>query len=198
VDVHASFVGKGCAAHEGLVLHRHHIRQLVHVAADLGKTAHGAVREHGVAVLQSEVRGDRGQIHVAAPFADPVDGALDLDGAVPDGRQGIRDGQTGVVMGVDADPNGQERSHGVDAFGDLLRERAAVRIAETDAGGTGFLRGQQRGPCVLRIGRVAVEEVFGVVNDRAARRDAVADRIGDHGEVFVLADAEDFADVQVP
>ena len=43
------------------------------------------------------------QVHVAAPFADAVDGALGVIGAGADGGQRVGDGQAAVVVGVDAD-----------------------------------------------------------------------------------------------
>ena len=52
---------------------------------------------------------------VAGPFADAVDGAFDLAGAVLDGGQAVGDGQAEVVVAVDADHGLVDVRHAVDA-----------------------------------------------------------------------------------
>ena len=46
---------------------------------------------------------------VAGPFADAVDGAFDLPGAVLDGGQAVGDGQAQVVVAVDAEDDVRRR-----------------------------------------------------------------------------------------
>ena len=72
-----------------------------------------------------------------------------------------------------------------DQLRDLVGKRAAVGIAKDDPRGAGPGR---RNNCLGRVIAVelpAVEEVLGVIENLAARLREEADRVEDHGEVFL-------------
>ena len=85
-----------------------------------------------IVLLQDQGWDDRGEVRVAAALAEPVQRALDLPGARADGRQRVGDRVLRIVMGVDADAlAGDVADDGGDDLLDLVRQRAAVRVAKT-------------------------------------------------------------------
>ena len=93
--------------------------------------------------------------------------------AGPGGDRGHRvgDGAAGVVVAVDADGDvgtdvGDHRGGG---RLDLLRQRAAVRVAQHDVSGAADDRGLEGAQRELGVSLVAVEEVLHVDEDQAAR-----------------------------
>ena len=92
-----------------------------------------------------------------------------------------------------------------DAFGDLARrarhpfgEAAAVRVAQHDARGAALGRRPQRRQRVDGVGPVAVEEVFGVVNQTGHARGEVADGVGDDLKILLVTQAQGLGHVQPP
>ena len=81
---------------------------------------------------------------------------------------------------------------------DLVREAAAIGIAEHQAVGTGIGRGGERLQGIVCIGLVAVEEVLGVVNQFLVQLLEIAHRVGDHRDVLVERGAQDFQHLIVP
>ena len=108
-------MGEGVAADDRLVpLHLHagdvrdqpaggHEPRRVDPRRRVVVVAAGAQRHH-----------DFFQRAVAGPLADAVDRALDLAGAVFDGRQAVGHGQAQVVVAVDADHRLVDVRHAVD------------------------------------------------------------------------------------
>ena len=98
----AAFMGKGVAAHDGLVGLDHETRQG-------GDQTAGFVNFHGVDVGVERIfilaglehHDDFFQAGVTRPLPDAVDGAFHLTGAVLDGRDGVRDRQSQIVMAMD-------------------------------------------------------------------------------------------------
>ena len=92
------------------------------------------LRQARVAELELEVRDDRGEVGVAGPLAEPVQRPLDVAGAGVHRGHRVGDGTSGVVVAVDADRD--VTAHvGVDHADDLLdlvRQRAAIGVAEHD------------------------------------------------------------------
>ena len=146
--------------------------------------------------LQRHAGDDAGQIAIAGAFAVAVDGALHVDGAGFQGGQRVRDPQAAVVVGVDADPAIQFADGGPGDGGDLVRQAAAVGIAQHHKIGAGLFRGLPGGEGVFGVQLVAVETMFGVINDELAVVFEEFDGVGDHGQVFLRRATQDFPDVQ--
>ena len=85
---------------------------------------------------------------------------------------------------------------GAGDLGDFRGERAAVRVAEDEISGAGFVRGLVTGGGVGGVELVAVEGVLAVEDDLAALRDEVGDGVADHGEIFLRRGAQDLGDVE--
>ncbi len=151
-----------------------------------------------MAKLQAEIGDDADQVGIAAALADAVDRPLDLRRATSHCGECVGDGDVAIVVAVDAQLGAESAAHSLDALGDLLGQRAAVGVAEDDDRGAGILGGVERLQGVLRVVLVAVEEVFGVVEDLAAGGAAERDRVGDHAQVLFEGGADHLADVHVP
>ena len=198
VDVHASLVSEGGVSDVGLAVVGNEVCDFVGVSTDLGEPSQAVWGENVLVEFECEVSGDGGEVGVATPFAHAVDCSLRVGGTVGDGSEGISDGEARVVMGMDAEAGGEVGSDFVDYLADLFGQRSAIGVAQDDAGGAGVLGGQQGFERVFRVGEVAVEKVFGIVDHFAASFRAVSDGVGDHVEVFFLADLENVAHVEVP
>ena len=86
-----------------------------------------------------------------SPLAVAVDRRLDVANARADGRQRVRDGELGVVVGVDAE--GRRRAIGArdrrarrrrQDLEELRRQRAAVRVAQDERPRAAIERGAER------------------------------------------------------
>src|SRR6478609_3190837 len=101
-------------------------------------------------------------------------------------------------MSVDTDYS-TEALHDVRReFGNPVRQCAAVGVAQHEYVGSGVLRGFKRAQSEVLIGRVAIEKVFGVIDDLAAVLFQVTDSARDYVEVFFFADVETIFRVKVP
>lgn len=88
-------------------------------------------------------------------------------------------------MGVDADVAlGKAGSDGADGGGDFGGKATAISIAEHEVVGSCFGGGFESAECVIGIGVVAIEEVFGVIDDFASLFFEEGDGVGDHAKVF--------------
>ena len=159
---------------------------------------HAAGNQRVVPFLENEVGDHADQVDVSAPLADAVDGPLHLHRAVPHGDQRIGRRHVAVVMAVDSDRDGKRLAGRVDSGGDPLRQAAAVGVAQNDDLGPAFLGGPDRPQGKVGVAGEAVEEMFGVVDHAPPLGPQIGDRVADHRQVFLRADAEDFAHVQVP
>ena len=152
-----------------------------------------------VACLQGQGRNHRNQVGIAATLTQPVDRTLDLPDPRLDRGQGIGNRVFGIVMGVDAEMRAGDmpRDLGYDAI-DLVRQGAAVGIAQHDPARAGVVGGLQAVQGEFRVGLVAVEEMLGVehnlVEPPARQRDALAD----HGDIFLERRLEGDIDMKVP
>ena len=120
--------------------------------------------------------------------------------AASHGGQGVGHGQLTVVVRVDAQGHvlAQRVTCPIDDCDQIVRERAAVGVAQDDAGGPRVARSRDRGQGILAVGLEAVEEVLGVVEDAAAFSAQVGDRFGDHGQVLAARRLQHLLDVQRP
>ena len=114
--------------------------------------------------LQREVRDDRREVAVAGALAVPVDRALHLHRATAHAGERVRDTRAAVVVQMDRDADvapevGDDLAH--DPF-DVVRERAAVRVAQHQPARARLRRAFEHAQRELGVARVAVEEVLGV------------------------------------
>jgi hypothetical protein len=93
---------------------------------------------------------------------------------------------------------GKAGSDGADGGGDFGGESASVGIAEDEVVGACFGCGFESAEGVIGIGGVAIEEVFGIVDNFASLFFEEGDGVGDHAKVFDGGGAKDFFDVQEP
>ena len=113
--------------------------------------------------LELERRNDRDEIGVAAALAEPVQRALDLACAGAHRGERIRDRLLGVVVGVDADMVARDVLDDLaDDLLHLVRQRAAVGVAQHHPARAFVVGGLGAGEREVRIGLVAVEEVLAV------------------------------------
>ena len=81
---------------------------------------------------------------------------------------------------------------------EVVRQRAAVRVAEDEPVGPGRLRGPECVERVVAVRAEPVEEVLGVEHDLLHARPEEGDRVRDHGEVLVERRVERVRHVEVP
>ena len=128
--VYTSFMGERRQADEGLVRVGCEVDDLGDVARNRGKQSQALVPYGLDAHLQAQVGDDRGQVGVAGPFAVTVDATLHMVRPFAHGHDGIGDCTTGIVMEMHPEPAlGYLAGLGDGTF-DLIRENAAVGVAE--------------------------------------------------------------------
>jgi ketopantoate hydroxymethyltransferase len=76
--------------------------------------------------------------------------------------------------------------------------RAAVCLAQHDEVRAGILRGFDGFERVFGVFLEAVEKVFRIVEHLAAVLLQIGNGVGDHGQVFLQRDLENFRDMQRP
>ena len=146
-----------------------------------------------------QTRDESREIAVARALAVAVDRALHLHRSGAHGGEGVGDAETAVVVRMDAERGGGEVvCGGAKDRSDLVRQTAAVGVAEHDQIGTAVAGGGQGGKRVVGIVLVTVEKMLGVVDHLAAMTLEMAHGVGDHGAVFRRIDAEHLGDVQTP
>ena len=117
----------------------------------------------------------RDQVGVAAALADAVERALDLAHAGAHRGQRIGDRLFGVVVGMDAEMVARHMRHDLrDDRLDLVRQRAAIGVAQHDPARAVLVGGLGAGERVVGIGLVAVEEMLAVDQHLAAAALAAA------------------------
>ena len=168
-DVDAALVGKGRFADIGLVAVVRQVGQFVDQTGGAVEAVDVFAHLAGQAHLEDQGRDDRGQVGIAAAFAEAVDRALDLIDAAGDRQQGVGDGGFRVVVGVDAELDLCSVAVEIlfDPFDDrrqFMGQGAAVGVAEDDG-----LRSAVDGPGqgrqgIVRIVLEAVEKMLGIVD----------------------------------
>ncbi len=124
---------------------------------------------------------------------------MDLRGTGFHSDDGVGDAELAVVVGVDAEGGvGDALLHHLADLHDFGGQRAAVGIAEHEAGCPAFRRGHERGERVLGRVLVAIEKVLGIIDDLAAVLHQMGDRVADHRPVFLHRGAQDFGDLHLP
>ena len=93
---------------------------------------------------------------------------------------------------------GKAGSDGADGGGDFGGEATAIGIAEDEVVGSCFGGSFESAEGVIGIGGVAIEEVFGVIDDFASLFFEDGDGVGDHAKVFDWGSAKDFFNVKEP
>src|SRR5713101_7293723 len=199
-DVDTALVGKGRIADVRLRTPRLAVGQLRHEARDVAQLAEVLPGDAVEAHLDHDVGDDRDEVRVAAALAVAVDRPLDVVDALGDRRERVRHGALGVVVDVDA-----QRRLGLhvlldlaDDLHDLVRQAAAVGVAEDQAAGARGLGGSEGLERVLAVLLEAVEEVLGVVDNLLEVLEEVGDRVPDHVDVLVERRPEGVRHVEVP
>src|SRR5690606_24957618 len=106
---------------------------------------------------------------------------------------------SGVVVCVDAEAvTGYHLRDAPDDGADLLRQRAAIGIAQHDPAGAGFIGGPSAGERISRIRLVAVEEMLAVDHRLAPGADCGRHTVANRGEVLLIGRLQRNADVIVP
>ena len=151
-----------------------------------------------MAKLQLQVGDDGCEIGVAATLAVAVHAALHVRKALLDGRQGVRHGHVGIVVRVNTE-------HAVETlayFGrDLLQpsgDGPAVGVAQAQHVRAGLLGGFECPQGEIRLVRVTVEKMLGVVDHFSAVIFQIRHCIGDQLEVFLFSDSQRAARMQLP
>ena len=153
----------------------------------------------GVFLLQLQRRDDGDEIGVAAAFAEPVERALDLARAGAHRGKRIRHRLLGVVMGMDADMvAGNLRADLADDALDLMRQRAAIGVAEHHPARALLVGRLGAGQRESGLGLVAVEEMLAVEQHFAALGLGRAHAIADRGDVLLFRRLQRDAHVIVP
>src|SRR6476660_9454557 len=124
---------------------------------------------------------------------------LSLSGAGAHRGERIGHAIVGVVMHVDADMIAGDVLHNIghDPL-DLLRQRAAIGVAQHHPAGAGLVGRLGAGERVIGIGLVAVEEMLAVDERLAPRGDDGRNRLSDGLQILLEADAERHLDMEVP
>ena len=194
VDVLPAFVGEGGGADERRADVVRDVREFVDEEGELAQFHE--VGDDGDAELELEIRDDGDEVAVSDAFTVAIDRALHLHGPRAHGGECVGDSDAGVVVRVDADAGAE---HGHDFAGDFLDfigQAAAVRVAQNDEVRAGIARGGDGAQRVIVIRFERVEKMLGIVEHFAPVFFQIRDCVGDHREVFLERDAEDFGDVQ--
>ena len=149
--------------------------------------------------LELQRRDDGDEIGVAAALAEPVERALDLPRAGAHGGECVGHRLLGVVMGVDADMvAGNVLADLADDLFHLVRQRAAIGVAEHDPARAFLIGRLGAGERVGGIGLVTVEEMLAVEQHLAAFGLGGAHAVADRGEVLLIGRLQRDAHVIVP
>ena len=152
-----------------------------------------------IAKLQNERRDQGNQVGIAASLAKTVDRALYLPRAGANGRQRIGHRHAGIIMAMDAETDLRECGmHGADDLEHLVRQRAAIRVAENNPGGTAFMRRANTVERIVRIVLVPVEEMFAVEHRFTTTLGRGGNRLADHLKIFVERRVDRRFDMEVP
>ena len=197
--VHAALVGKGAAADEGPVVHRHDVGGFVHETRQRFELLEVLRRNADPVHLQAQDGDHGGEVGVAAALAKAVDRSVHHDRTRAHGRNGIGQGQPAVVVGVDAEPHpGEARAHLGEYGLDVAGQAAAVGVAQHDEVGAALGGGRDGLKRVVAVVLEAVEEVLRVVDRFAAVPPQAGNRVPDHGQVLLQPVFHHLGDVQVP
>ena len=198
VRVHPALVRERALSHERLVVAEVHVREFVGVPRHFCEAAKAVRRQQFVTVLQREVCGGRNEVGVAAPLAEAVERALHLRGPRPHPRERVRHREFAVVMAMNPHLHLQRFAHDRNHFGDVLRHRPAVRVAQNDARRPARFGGLKRLQCVLGVRPVAVEKMLGIVEDFRPLRATKRDRVADHFPVFFERRIQNLRHLEIP
>ena len=182
-----------------MVRRHRQVARLGHELRHAGQVAQAVLPHARAAHLQFQVGHHGEQVAVAHALAEAVHRALHLGGAGTHGGQRVRHGATGVVVAVDAQLLAWQRGgHGGHDLAHLVRQRAAVRLAEVDGVRTGLAGRTHAGQRIVRVRLVAVEEVLGVEHDAPAMAFQVGHRVADHAQVLLERGQQRARDLFVP
>ena len=172
--VQAGLVGEGARADVRLAAVGRDVGDLADGVGDVHRPTEGVGPRASRPSLNWRLAATVMQVGVAGALAVAVDGALHVGGAGPHGGDGVGCRTAGVVVAVRPDPRAGRGEDVGDDLLDLVRQHAAVRVAEHDDLGPGLVGGADDGEGVVAVEAPAVEEVLAVDEDAAPVPDEVA------------------------
>src|SRR5262249_3160537 len=140
--------------------------------------------------LQLQVCDDGAQVGIATALAVSVDAALHVGRALLYSRQSVCDSDIAIIMCVDAENTIEATTHLSDDFSDATGKRSAIGVAQTEDIGAGLLSCFQRAQREIRIGVVAVKEMFGIVDQLFAVLLEKSDGLGNQLKVLLFGDTQ--------
>mmetsp|Transcript_26884 Transcript_26884/g.48655 ORF Transcript_26884/g.48655 Transcript_26884/m.48655 type:complete len:297 (+) Transcript_26884:209-1099(+) len=195
---------KGGGAHEGRLLLRHAVQDIVQHPADPRQLferllADAGVELTGIGFLEQQDRDQCRQVCIATTLAQPVQRALNLPCTRVDGGQRCRNCVFGVVVGVDPQmvPRNARRDDRTCDPVDICGQRPPIGVAQRNPPRPCIIGRMDRLQRVVGIGCVAVKEVLGVKDRLAALCFDVGKALRDIGRVFVQRNAERRFDMEL-
>lgn len=156
------------------------------------------VRQTLAAHFEFEIGHDGDQVGIATALANSINGSLDLDRALPNGRQRVDDRALGVVVGVDSERVRESRLEPVEDALQIPWQGPAVGVAQNNrlrAAPDGRLQRFQR---IRRIGFVAVKEMLGIIDDPFAVCLEIRHGLLDDPEIIFERGLQNLPDMQRP
>ena len=167
-DMQPALMGKGRRAHIGLMPVGSAVEDFIQQAADMGQLLQAVMGHTGLEAvgefgLQHQGRQQRHHIGIAAALAQAIQRALDLPHPAADRGQRVGHGIFRVVMGMDAQiVAGDVLGHLADDRLHLMRQRAAIGVAQHHPARARCQRLLGAGDGVVRVGLVAIEKMLAV------------------------------------
>ena len=196
--VQTGFVGESRCPHIGLLRVGSEVDQLRHLMRHAGETLQPAFGQSLNAELELQIGDDRDEVAVAGAFAVAVDRALHLSGSASHSSQGVGHAAACVVVEVHADRSVKIVADSAHDFAHLMRQRAAVRVAEHQPVGAGICCGRQHLQGVFGVVDVAVKEVLGVKEHPHPLLAQVSHRFRHHGDALLQRHPQGFGHMVIP
>ena len=198
IDMGATLMGKCGITHIRGVHIARQIHDLVDIAAQLAQVRKLSSRNKIAIHLELQISGNRREVRISATFAVTVHHALHHRAARLHGIKRIRDRKPAVVVHMNSKRCGNALLNIRKNFFDFPRHRSAVRIAKHDTIGFALFCSAERFDGVFRVCLVAIEEMFGIVNDFFGMFLEECYRRFNHVEIFCERRANHVRHVQVP
>src|SRR5262245_23443976 len=167
-DVDPSLVGECAAPDEWQVAPVWQIGQFGNVVRHRRQHSQPVASDRLAASLELEHWNDRTEIGVAAAFPIPVDRTLHMRRSVLYRGDRVCYRQVGIVMGMDSNRRLDLQPHSFYDLRQPARQSPAVRVTQYDRVSAGLVSRLQRLQGKIWIGRKAVKEMLGIINDLAA------------------------------
>jgi hypothetical protein len=166
---------------------------------ELGEVRHRALRQRvGDAELEREVRRDRHDVGVARALAVAVHRPLNLQHPGVHRDERVRDRAPSIVVDVDPQRRARLVAHDLHDPRDVEGQHPAVRVAEHQPLGAGFLRRGDHRHRERGVTPIAVEEMLRIEEDAPPLCPEERDRVAHHRDAFVQVGPQRLGHVQIP